>query len=347
MERFIGSPSRDIKDSGEDDMNNQITHSNRVNGCQIWRGYDGVGFSDSRTGEILVDQSARADGRYAITQCATWAIRDGGFFDDYHKARLTTMLVDQRRLGVTWPRVTSDTIERARHLPPLSVQERAIRLLRFIESQCTTVTTEVQILQESHAAYAWSESVSWDEIVYFLDYLQQLGLIQGRRSGERWFIGGLSIAGYGELAKQNVAVDSSQAFVAMWFDSSMNDVYEKGFKLGIEDAKYKPFRIDRKEHINKIDDEIIAEIRRSRFLVADFTQGSDGARGGVYYEAGFAHGHALPAIFSCRQDAVETLHFDTNHYNHIVWSTPQELRDKLKIRILAIMGEGPEANINP
>ena len=32
-----------------------------------------------------------------------------------------------------------------------------------------------------------------------------------------------------------------------------------------------PVRIDQKERLNKIDDEIIAEIRRSRFLVADFT----------------------------------------------------------------------------
>ena len=102
-------------------------------------------------------------------------------------------------------------------------------------------------------------------------------------------------------------------------------------------------RIDRKEHVNKIDDEIIAEIRRSRFLVADFTQGEDGARGGVYYEAGFAHGLGLQVIFTCREDAVETLHFDTAHYNHIVWTTPEDLRKSLKKRILAVLGEGPEA----
>jgi hypothetical protein len=33
----------------------------------------------------------------------------------------------------------------------------------------------------------------------------------------------------------------------------------------IRDSGYEPMRIDRKEHINKIDDEIIAEIRRSCF----------------------------------------------------------------------------------
>ena len=68
----------------------------------------------------------------------------------------------------------------------------------------------------------------------------------------------------------------------MWFDESTNDAYEFGIEPAIEQAGYNPLRIDRNEHINKIDDEIIEEIRRSRFVVADFSQGPDGARGGVY-----------------------------------------------------------------
>ena len=123
---------------------------------------------------------------------------------------------------------------------------------------------------------------------------------------------------------------------------ALNEAFEHGIEPAIKDTGFNPLRIDRKEHINKIDDEIIAELRRSRFIVADFTHGKDGARGGVYYEAGFAHGLNLPVIFTCREDAVETLHFDTEHYNHIVWSNPMELREKLKNRILAVIGEGPD-----
>ena len=59
----------------------------------------------------------------------------------------------------------------------------------------------------------------------------------------------------------------------MWFDESMDQAFEVGIEPAIEEAGYKPLRIDRKEHVNKIDDEIIAELRRSRFVVADFTQG--------------------------------------------------------------------------
>ena len=100
-------------------------------------------------------------------------------------------------------------------------------------------------------------------------------------------------------------------------------------------------RIDRKEHSNKIDDEIIAEIRRSRFVVADFTCEREKVRGGVYYEAGFALGLGLPVIWTCRKDCLDYLHFDTRQYNHIVWETPEELYARLKARIGAFIGDGP------
>jgi nucleoside 2-deoxyribosyltransferase len=102
---------------------------------------------------------------------------------------------------------------------------------------------------------------------------------------------------------------SIQGFVAMWFTFSMEDVYEKGFSPAIRDSGYQPMRIDRKEHVNKIDDEIIAEIRRSRFLVADFTSEPNQPRGGVYFEAGFALGLNIPVIWTCREDLVGQLHF--------------------------------------
>ena len=134
----------------------------------------------------------------------------------------------------------------------------------------------------------------------------------------------------------------------MWFDDSMYDIYENGIEPGIRDAGFNPLPINKKEHINKIDDEIIAEIRRSRFVVADFTQGEGGARGGVYYEAGFAHGLNIPVIFTCRQDILEKIHFDTRQYNHIPWEPEKlgEFRKALADRIAAVIGDGPNKTQN-
>ena len=131
----------------------------------------------------------------------------------------------------------------------------------------------------------------------------------------------------------------------MWFDKSMDDLWENGIKPGIEGAGYEAVRIDRKEHVNKIDDEIIAEIKRSRFVVSDFTHGKGGMRGGVYYEAGFAHGMNIPVIFTCREDILEDIHFDTRQYNHIIWKTPEDLKIRLTNRIAAVVGDGPKKNV--
>ena len=161
-----------------------------------------------------------------------------------------------------------------------------------------------------------------------------------QRPASEYFI--VTVAGYARLAELKSRNPSSkQAFIAMWFDSTMEQAYLDGIKPGVEDAGYTPMRIDNKEHSNKIDDEIIAEIRRSRFVVADFTQGSLGARGGVYYEAGFAHGLNIPVIFCCRQDLIDDVHFDTRQYNHLVWKQPSHLRDTLAKRISAVIGDGP------
>ena len=127
----------------------------------------------------------------------------------------------------------------------------------------------------------------------------------------------------------------------MWFDKSMDEAYGSGIRPAIEKAGYRPVRIDEKPHNKKIDDEIIAEIRRSRFVVADFTEGEEGTRGGVYYEAGFAHGLNIPVIFTCRKDSLERVHFDTRQYNHVVWEDFNHLRESLVQRISAVIGDGP------
>jgi hypothetical protein len=130
---------------------------------------------------------------------------------------------------------------------------------------------------------------------------------------------------------------SMQGFVAMWFHKKMEHVWKEGFYPAIDRAGYTPQRIDNKEHVNKICDEIIAEIRRSRFVVADFT----GQRGGVYYEAGYANGRDIPVIWTCHKEELSKLHFDIRQYNCIDWETPQELAHRLQVRIEAVIGEGP------
>ena len=297
------------------------------------------------SGKSIKVDSERAGGRFEITDDGQDSLKSLG---DHGKARLTSWLVEQRNRGIEFPRVTESVAEYASNRRSLWAHERAERLLRFIATQADVVGVHLRFDKNSAiAALAWIESTDWREVDYFFDYLKQVGWLDGDGFMNGGFIANVTVDGYSQIAELYTKVDATQAFVAMWFDESMKAPYKNGIRPAIEEAGYVASRIDEKEHVNKIDDEIIAEIRRSRFLVADFTQGNDGARGGVYYEAGFAHALGLPVIFTCNECSLNDLHFDTEHYNHIVWTDEEELREKLKYRILAVLGEGPNLQTIP
>ena len=133
--------------------------------------------------------------------------------------------------------------------------------------------------------------------------------------------------------------DSSIGFCAMWFDNELTPVWTNAIEPAINAAGYDPKRIDRVEHNNRIDDEIIAMIRRSRFMVADFTE----QRGGVYFESGFALGLNIPVIWTVRDNHLEGVHFDNRQYNFITWNMNNltDFQTKLQNRIEATIGRGP------
>ena len=135
-------------------------------------------------------------------------------------------------------------------------------------------------------------------------------------------------------------IESEAGFVAMWFNEAVDGTYES-IEAAITRAGYKSLRIDKHQHNNRIDDEILAGIRRSKFLVADFT----GQRGGVYFEAGFALGLGRPVIWLCRKDDLAKVHFDNRQYNFILWEDGKldDLTKALQNRIEATIGRGPLA----
>lgn len=324
--------------------------ANPIEYCPIWGGeYPAKGQGGPGEGIIKVTDSARAGGAFAVDYEAKDAL---GSLSAEQKVLLTTWLVEQRRLGIDSPEVTSRVLEYIKTKRPLSVQDRAMGLLRFLAKEAKLVSdfTKIIDLDQSNGrtvddpaslltyrAMAWSESSTPRDVFYLRDYLETKGLVSTERPAI-W----VTVDGYSQIAELEVNVDSSQAFVAMWFNEEMKEAYDKGIEPAIKEAGYSSLRIDRKDYLGKVEDEIIAEIRRSRFLVADFTQGDDGARGGVYYEAGFAQGLDLPVIFTCREDSFDKVHFDTNHFNHIVWSGVPDLKEKLRVRILAVIGQGPK-----
>jgi nucleoside 2-deoxyribosyltransferase len=188
-------------------------------------------------------------------------------------------------------------------------------------------------------------AISAGEFLYYVDALANQGLIEtpsptkdhsGKYpesvSPDAAYGATITLAGWAKLGA--TGANSHTGFIAMSFDPSLNKAFSEGIEPAIREAHYEPLRVDKIHHNEKICDRIVAEIRRSRFVVADVTM----QRQGVYFEAGFAMALALPVIWCCRKDDLNNVHFDTRQYNHIVWEQPADLRQRLADRIRATIG---------
>jgi nucleoside 2-deoxyribosyltransferase len=268
-------------------------------------------------------------GRYGLTGTAETVLLETPI---KHPGAVSGWIRRQNTMGFT-PKIDSYSLDRLRTLTKPPFRERAEQYL--LAAAQNTLTLDKIFIAAADNFVGTSYSDHANELAVILQYLDGERLItkQLDAGGTRR----LTPKGYisaDELRTRRAA--STQAFVAMSFTDEMMPVYDSGLAQGIRDAGFEPMLILNKEHVNKIDDEIIAEIRRSAFLVADFT----GHRQNVYFEAGFAIGLGLRVISTCRKDQIKELHFDIRQYNCIDWETPAELAERLQLRIEAMLGRG-------
>lgn len=303
-------------------------------------------------GPLLTQYSNDRIGRFATTPGLSEYLKN---WRERERAKLTSWILDHNRGGGV-PVVNAQDLAIIADRPGLSFSEKVDRFLLMLESDKfqpgdplpwrSGLETEASV-RARHRAMLWMEAASDQEFYALRSALVDAGILIGDTPEAMPRLGPRGYTRMEEL--RSTAVNSNQGFVAMWFGDEVSEAYAQGIEPALADAGYRAMRIDRKEHNNKIDDEILAEIRRSRFVVADFTCGlaetPSGAvaiaRGGVYYEAGFAQGLGIPVIWCVRADQVGLVHFDTRQFNHVTWSTPEDLRERLTARIAASIGWGP------
>lgn len=265
-------------------------------------------------------------------------------WSDEQFVRLRRELWEANRAGETIL-VTSDFVRGPRGSVP-KFQRRADDLLkRLAEWSETSLGRPMHFFdrgpEKELELFSLLGVSSQDAVLFFFEYLEKRGFIQRYSTMSSLSIK-VELDGYVYLDTLSADRTSrTRGFVAMWFAEDMAEAWSSGLKPAIEEAGYEAFRIDRHEHVNRIDDEILASIRNSRFLVADFTSEPDMPRGGVYFEAGFAQGLGLPVFWTARDTVKDQIHFDTRQYNHIFWADMGDLRLRLKHRIVSILGQGP------
>jgi hypothetical protein len=172
-----------------------------------------------------------------------------------------------------------------------------------------------------------------EEFVFYVEQFQTLGLaiVNVLRSKDGVALRNitLTLEGLRYYNEINEGSDSNICFVAMSFDSELNSVYIDAIKQAIEESGYSSLLI-KDEHLPShvtINDGILSGIKKAKFVIADFTQN----KRGVYFEAGYALGRGLKVIYTCKnsQIDIDALHFDTNHYQHILWDDIPDLKQKL------------------
>jgi nucleoside 2-deoxyribosyltransferase len=265
-----------------------------------------------------------------------WNDGDSRLYKVSHRLRQISEFAKDKHDDSFFPVYSQQDIEKLLSGPDLSIQEKLNTLLRYLSSisEFPGDRQEIDCAHDYPVFCAKNEQ----EADFYLRSLYESGFLGSTplktQLGTTFSI---STKGWIELDRlQRANNNSSNAFVAMWFAPDRR-IFFDAMKKAIEDAGYLPIRIDMVEHINHIDDEIISQIRQSKFLVADLS----GQRNGVYFEAGFMLGLDRPVIWACEKTEIEKVHFDTRQFNMITYEDSEDLRKRLQFRIEAILGKGP------
>lgn len=254
--------------------------------------------------------------------------------------------------------ITNDGYQRivARHRQPPTPLAQVDRFLEIVAEQAGTLGGESRTenyLQLVRRLYIDSSS----QFHRFVQALEKMGFLDLVGFNGKEFVCTLTLKGW-ERAEElrKAAVVGSQAFVAMWFHEGMGAAYERGIHPAVEACGYSPYIVNRRPTDKKIDDEIIANIRKSRLVIADLT----GLRPSVFYEAGFAHGLGIQLVLTCQRgprvpftqvapdgntpeprepatwfDHIREHAFDLRNHVILAWSSPEELSRALTEHIEA------------
>ncbi|GAB3639145.1 hypothetical protein GCM10027422_47360 [Hymenobacter arcticus] len=215
---------------------------------------------------------------------------------------------------------------------PHTPKEKLDNLLLYIAKRQPEDSAGVEI--HMPIAYKRMYFRSIGEASFYLNALQDDGLIVSNSGMAGITYARLTYKGLSYAASlEQQQAKSSLCFIAMSFDDSVKHLYTDAIRPACEATGFEPFRVDEyhPDAEQTINDAIIAGIKRSRFCIADFTQ----HKKGVYFEAGYALGRGLKVIYTCRGDEFKDSHFDTNHYPHIIYDTPEQLRAGLIAKIEA------------
>jgi hypothetical protein len=173
----------------------------------------------------------------------------------------------------------------------------------------------------------------FDEVYPWLGQLAGDGLIIAgeEKTNPRIQNSILTPKGWKEIEQKRQGMNSKKAFIAMSFGIQGRSAIQNAIQEGCRAVDFEAKSVDGEEFNGKITDKILALIKESAFVIAEFSENNKG----VYFEAGYAEGLGKTVIYCISKDHLKDLHFDTAQTNYIVWDTVDQLKERIIDRIKA------------
>lgn len=205
------------------------------------------------------------------------------------------------------------------------------KILLHIYNKSTSADEYILIATYDYPLFYTKKS---EELMYYVKQAKTMGFIEHGDSSDLFQSYRLTPQGWervNELRRKRP--DSKKVFIAMWYDieEKYKKTCEKAFIPALKETGFEPAIMVFLEHNEKIDDQIMVEIKGSKFLIADLT----GSRGSVLWEAGFAMGLGIKVIWTCHKDWLneEKIPFTIRQFNYIDWKEHDDLKKRLINRI--------------
>lgn len=245
-----------------------------------------------------------------------------------------------------WPLLTLDVFLELMMMHDKPLKSKFEKFMEAVDIHLSDTESDRMIYPlEKPAWFSVTWSKDCDELLAIVEEAITKGLIQGEKRRSRieggcdWYFNKVSITFKGREFVESLGQmkgNSNKVFLAFHFTDEMKESFEKTTKKAVDDAsngKLEAVRVSTSgtSTDTKIDDALIAMLKVSKAVIADFT----GQRQAVYYEAGYAMGLGIPVIWTCRKDEEKELSFDTRQYPHILWQDEEDLYKQLTDRLSA------------
>lgn len=193
-------------------------------------------------------------------------------------------------------------LERVAKLPvprDTDVVTKGEYLLKHLRRRSKTLADRVSFTPHELACGFCSTK---NELLFCLRYLADRGWVEecsaaNRKGPPRDAITfRLTPAGWAALAAPATPAQP-RAVVSVMLDREDESLWTQGFAAAAQAAGYVAERVENREQLNKINDELIVSLRRAAFVIADLT----GQAPMTYFVAGFAGGLGKPVFWTCEE----------------------------------------------